>query len=77
MNVASELTEGQLSAFTPTESGGVLVHLDRFEPIDDAKYAEQRPRLLASVNEFQRAALFQEWIKTRRNAAQLKTNLRG
>jgi peptidyl-prolyl cis-trans isomerase D len=77
MDAASTLAVGQLSAVVPTEADSLLVHVDGRPPIDEEKYKAERPRIVESVVQYQQAALFQEWLKSRRAAAQVKTSLRG
>jgi hypothetical protein len=77
MSTAAELNEGQLSAFVPTAAGGVIVHVDKRPPIDDAKFQAEKARITESVTDFKRTSLFQEWLKLRRTEAQLKLNTRG
>lgn len=74
MSVATELNEGQLSTATPTQSGGsVIVYVDKRLPIDEEKFKTDKPRVVESLTEFQKAVLFSEWIKLRRDAAGLQT----
>ena len=77
MSTAAELNEGQLSSFVPTANGGVIVHVGKRPPIDDAKFAAEKAGIMENVAEFKRTSLFQEWLKLRRTEAQLKLNTRS
>jgi hypothetical protein len=69
MMAAFELAPGQLSAFMPTGAGGALVHVDRREPIDDAKFAKDKALTVMRLSRGQRESLFGEWWKARRKEA--------
>ncbi len=77
MGTAVELNEGQLSSFVPTANGGVIVHVGKRPPVDDAKFQAEKARIIEGVADFKRTSLFQEWLKLRRTEAQLKLNTRG
>ncbi len=71
MTVASELPVGQLSPAVPTSNGSVIVFADNRQPLDEEKFKAEKARVAANIVEFQKAALFSEWLKQRRAAAQL------
>lgn len=71
MSVAGELTIGQLSPAVPTANGSVIVFVESRLPVDEEKYKADRPRVAGNVADFQKAALFSEWLKLRRAAAGL------
>ena len=77
MHIADSLNIGETSALVPTEKGGVMVHLDKREPIDEAKFQLELPRVAEGVAEIRATVLFQEWLKLRRAAAQPKAASRG
>jgi len=77
MHIADSLNIGETSALVPTEKGGVMVHLDKREPIDEAKFQSELPRVAEGVAEIRATVLFQEWLKLRRAAAQPKAASRG
>jgi hypothetical protein len=77
MSTAAELNAGQLSSVVPTPDGAVIVHVDQRPPIDDEKYKTEKTRVASGLEELQKSMLFTEWLKLRRNAAQLQLNLRG
>ena len=73
MTTATELKAGQLSAFVPTATGGVLVQVDKLPPIDDAKFATDKTLIADSFLRFTSDALFAEWLKLRRAEARIPT----
>ena len=77
MSTAAEMNEGQLSPVVPTANGGVILHVGKRPPIDEAKFQAEKAQVIDGVAEFKRTALFQEWLKLRRTEAQLKLNVRG
>lgn len=77
MQTASELSVGQLSTVVPTADGSVIVFVNKRLPIDENKLKEDRSRLADALNSSQRIALFQQWLRLRRAAAQLQTNFHG
>jgi hypothetical protein len=72
MHIADSLKVGETSALVPTENGGVMVHLEKREPIDELKFLSELPHVAESVAEMRATVLFQEWLKLRRAAAQPK-----
>lgn len=72
MQTARTLGEGELSPMIPTESGAVIVHLDKREPIDDAKFNAEKARMSEEVTDLNSVILFEEWIKRRRAASAQK-----
>ena len=72
MQTARLLNDGETGPFLPSEKGGILVHVEKHEPIDDAKFNAEKARLAEQVSDIKRGALFQEWIKHRRASAKGK-----
>lgn len=73
---APELKEGELSELVPTPTGGILVRVDKRLPIDEAAFEKEK---VAETQRFERqqdAMLFMDWLRVRRNAAEIKP-LRG
>jgi peptidyl-prolyl cis-trans isomerase D len=77
---AQELGPGELSKFLPGADGGMLVYVRDREPIDEAKFAEQRQMLTGNLLNRKRRFYFYEWLKASRDAANVHLNgssLRG
>lgn len=71
MRAAKSLNEGETSMLIPTEKGGVIIHLEKREPIDEEKFKAEKSRVAEGVAEIRAAVLFQEWLKLRRAAAKI------
>jgi len=54
-----------------------VIHLDKREPIDEAKFMAEKPRVVQGVADLRARALFQQWLKLRRAAAQVKSGARS
>ena len=64
MHTAESLNVGETSMLIPTGKGGVLVHLDQREPIDEAKFKAEKPHMVEQVAQICASGiLFQEWIE--------------
>ena len=74
MQTASELNEGQLSTVVPGADGSLIVYVSKRLPIDENKLKADKNLFAERLAQFQRAALFQQWLKLRRAAAQLQTS---
>ncbi|HEV7406567.1 MAG TPA: peptidyl-prolyl cis-trans isomerase [Chthoniobacteraceae bacterium] len=70
---ASELKEGELSEFVPTATGGLLVHLDKRLPIDEAAYATEKAKVAEEIGRQKGGALFIDWLRERLKAANVQT----
>lgn len=77
MQATADLGEGQVSPVEPSSDGSLIVYVAKREPIDENKLKADKGQLAESLSEFQRAALFQQWLKLRRASAQLQTSFRG
>jgi len=77
MQTAAELNESQLSTVVPTPDGSVIVYVTKRLPIDENELKTEKGRLTEALGGFQRMALFQQWMKLRRAAAQLQTGFHG
>jgi peptidyl-prolyl cis-trans isomerase D len=73
MAQSSELAEGELSQPLPTGTGLVLVRVDKRHPIDETKFAQEKPMLTQNVGRSKRALVFEQWLKTQREAAGVNT----
>jgi parvulin-like peptidyl-prolyl isomerase len=74
MQVASDLATGELSTPMPTADGTVLVYVSKRLPVDEKEAKETKPEIVDNLVRRQQFALFQEWLKLRRAAAQVKVN---
>lgn len=77
MQTAAELSEGQLSTAVPSSDGSVIVYVTKRLPIDESKLKTDRGQLAEALGNAQQAALFQQWLRLRRAAAQLQTAFHG
>jgi peptidyl-prolyl cis-trans isomerase D len=77
MQTATELKEGQVSTAVPTADGSLIVYVTKRLPIDEEQLKKDRANVVEAISNGQRAALFQEWLKLRRAAAQLQTTFHG
>jgi hypothetical protein len=77
MRRAAELAYDQVSEFVPTASGGDIIHLDRQLPIDETEFNKQKEMLTERATRQKREAIFQEWLRTRRKAANIEGTQRG
>jgi peptidyl-prolyl cis-trans isomerase D len=69
---AAELKEGELSEFVPIAAGGVLVHLDKRLPIDEAAFAKEKDKVAEELGRQKGGAIFMDWLRERRKAAKLQ-----
>ena len=69
MGRSGELNEGELSGFTPTQTGGLLIHIDKRLPVDEAGFEKEKPVLANQIDGMKKNAAFQQWLKARRSAA--------
>ena len=77
MQATFDLKDGELSAFTPSATGGFLVHVDKRLPADDAKFATDKTMIADNMTRQTRAVLFSEWLKLRRAEAHIQTPTRS
>lgn len=69
MGRASEMNEDDLSDFTPTPTGGLLIHLDKRQPVDEAGFEKEKPMIVSNLDRMKKEAAFQQWLKAQRSAA--------
>lgn len=69
---ASQLAIDELGQFVPTQNGGLLIHLDRQLPIDEAAFNKEKDQLAESSSEENARMLFMEWLSSRRKAASIQ-----
>ena len=68
----ADLAEKQLSEFLPTEAGGLLVYVEKREPIDEAQFEKDKALQMPRFEQQKRSEAFREWLRTRREAAKVK-----
>ena len=66
---SSEMGEGELSEFTPTQAGGILIHIDKRLPVEEAGFEKEKTMLATNLEGMKKEAAFQQWLKERRIAA--------
>lgn len=66
---ASEMKEGEVSTFTMNAMGGVIVHLAKRVPIDEAKFETEKVKTAKQLADFRARSVFAEWLKLRRKEA--------
>ena len=69
MGRAGEMNEGELSEFVPTATGGLLLHIDKHLPVDEAGFEKEKPMIVNNLDRIKKEAAFQQWLKGRRSAA--------
>ena len=69
MGRSSDMSEGELSDFTPTKDGGLLIHIDKRLPVDDAGFEKEKTMIAGNLDRMKKEAAFQQWLKDRRIAA--------
>ena len=67
-----ELGDGELSDFIPVATGGLIVHLDKRDPIDEAQFKKDEAAQFAVAREQQGFIAFVEWLQTRRKFANVQ-----
>ncbi len=68
---AVELSDGALSEFTPVAGGGLIVHVEKRDPVDEAELKKNEAERLASANERKGMIVFMQWLETRRKQANI------
>jgi parvulin-like peptidyl-prolyl isomerase len=66
------MAEGDLSEFVQTQSGGVLIYLEKRLPIDEAAFEKEKANTAKQIVQGKQEALIRDWIEARRKAANLK-----
>jgi hypothetical protein len=77
MHSAMEMNEGQISSAMPTADGSIIIYVAKRLPVDENDIKTGQTAMAESISEAQRVSLFQEWLKLRRAAAQVNSNLRS
>ncbi len=69
MGRSADLVVGELSDFTATASGGLLIHIDKRLPVDEAGLEKEKTMISGYLENTKKEAAFQQWLKERRIAA--------
>lgn len=69
----SELSPGEISAFTPTANGGLIAILEKREQPDPAGYEASKAQFSARYVRGKREIAFYEWLREKREEAGLKS----
>ena len=68
---SSDLTVAQLSDFVPTQTGGLLIYVDKRLPVDESNFEKEQPMIAANIERMLQESAFQQWLKERRGLAGL------
>lgn len=69
---AIELAPGDLSELVQTNDGGLLIHEDKKEPIDEKKYEAEKATQMAMLRSSKRRVIFHEWLALQQKAANIQ-----
>jgi hypothetical protein len=71
-NAVAELNPGDSTDFVATDKGGLVAVLEKRDPADPADYPKVKTTFETSYLQSKRAAVFDEWLQDRRQAAQVQ-----
>ena len=71
-NAVRELNPGDSTEFVPTQGGGLVALLEKRDPADPAGYPEAKTNFDKNYLQSKRMAVFDEWLRDRRQAAHLE-----
>ncbi len=72
MEAAGGMKEGELSPkLIETESGGLLVHVDKRQPVDEADFEKRKDKIVSNLQQSDREGLFTHWMETQQKEAKL------
>ena len=71
-NAVRELNPGDSSEFVPTAQGGLVAVVEKRDPADPAGYETAKATFEKNYLQSKRAAVFDEWLQDRRQAAGLQ-----
>ena len=66
------LADGELSELIPTANGGLLVFLEKREPIDEAQYQKDEATQIAALRERKGFITFMGWLQSRMQYANIQ-----
>jgi peptidyl-prolyl cis-trans isomerase D len=67
-----EMNEGQLSDFVPTPDGGIIIHLDKREPLDEKKFGTVSLMMEPAYKREKLRVIFADWLRKQREDAQIQ-----
>lgn len=70
---AVELGDGELSDFIPVATGGLVVYVDKRDPIDEAQFEKEKQEQIGRTREMKSYIALQEWLQSRRKFADIKS----
>ena len=70
-NAVRELNPGDSSEFVPTPQGGLIAVVEKRDPADPAGYEQAKTNFEKNYLQSKRAAVFDEWLQDRRQAARV------
>lgn len=70
---SANLGEGSVSDLIPSMDGGVIAYLEKLEPLDQAKWENDRESILDSYLSSKREKSFGDWFRAQRAAANVRT----
>ena len=68
---SSDLAVAQLSDFVPTQTGGLLIYVDKRLPVDETNFEKEKTMIAQNIERMMSEAAFQQWLKERRALAGL------
>ena len=68
-NAAAQLQPGEVSEFSPSEDGGIIVALEKREPPDEAKYQASKASFEQRILNNKRDLVFRDWLRERQREA--------
>lgn len=76
-NVAAQSTEGQLSEVVETDTGSLIVRVEKRQPVDEAAFEKEKPSLLENLAKRTAMNAFPLWLSERRKVANAQSKLEG
>ncbi len=69
ISASADVAEGQISAFTPSDTGGFILHVDKRQPIDEAEFAKKKDEIAKQLASTQGDAVFESWFSQKKKEA--------
>ena len=69
---AAEMADGAISEFIPSQDGGMFIHLDKREPIDEAKFEKDKAMLAPRLFDQRLNLVFADWLRKQRDEAKVQ-----